>query len=83
MGEGGCGTYLSPKVSSRSCSLPSSWVSWVMEWRSLEASWWAFACSSLTALARLDSTADARTHERLDDRLQAGCYFVSIALKPA
>lgn len=34
-----CGTCLSPKVSSRSCSLPSSWASWVTEWRSLEASW--------------------------------------------
>ncbi len=33
------GTCLSPKVSSRSCSLPSSWASWVTEWRSLEASW--------------------------------------------
>ena len=50
------GLYLSPRV--------SSWLCRSLLCRSLVASWWALACSSFTALARLDSTAHRRRLSR-------------------
>lgn len=59
-------TDLSPKVSS---PMADSFT----EWTSLEASWWAFACSSFTALARLDSTASAKEAQPL---VQGNSYTI-------